>query len=290
MPRRLHRRRGIARSIRGIARYELSAALVAARAAPTGEAVHEVRQRLKRLRALLRLAQRHFRRYRRENRALRDLGRRLAGFRDAAVLARSFDALVARSGAAAPEGLRESLLARYPPPSPDALAALFAGDLAEALEAARRRAGHWRFRRRGPALVGAGFERTWRQMRAAGVEAARARDAASLHDWRKLVKYHAAQLDLLAPLAPARLAARQHIADALGDVLGEHHDLDVLRAALRELGERPGVAPMLSAIAVRCAELEATAFGLGKRLAAESLAFRRHRVVLRRGSRRLSKA
>ena len=60
------------------------------------QTVHEVRKSLKRLRALMRLLRGELgrKRYARENAALRDCGRRLAGARDAEVMVGTLDALV----------------------------------------------------------------------------------------------------------------------------------------------------------------------------------------------------
>jgi CHAD domain-containing protein len=62
------------------------------------EAIHEVRKRCKRVRAVARLLRPHARElYRRENAAFRDIARRLSPFRDAHVQVETFDELVSRA-------------------------------------------------------------------------------------------------------------------------------------------------------------------------------------------------
>ena len=62
------------------------------------EAIHEVRKRCKRVRAVARLLRPHARElYRRENAAFRDIARRLSPFRDAHVQVETFDQLVSRA-------------------------------------------------------------------------------------------------------------------------------------------------------------------------------------------------
>jgi CHAD domain len=57
-----------------------------------------------------------------------------------------------------------------------------------------------------------------------------------IHEWRKQAKYLRYQLDLLRPLAPTALTPLAKTIDRLGDLLGDDHDLAVLR---REVAGRP---------------------------------------------------
>jgi hypothetical protein len=85
------------------------------------------------------------------------------------------------------------------------------------------------------------------------------------------VKYHAAQLDLLAAAAPEFFAARRQLTDRLARLLGEHHDLDRLRAALAasDAAGEDQRNRLLAAIDARAAELQAAAFPLGDELGAD---------------------
>jgi CHAD domain len=273
VPHKFHRKQPVTRALRAIALSEIAVATeaIAGAAGKEPEVVHDVRRQLKRLRALIRLPHHKLAGYRRENQAFRDLGRRIAGAREAEVLARTYAGMVRRSGLDLPDAVRDELIAGRAHANagttfPDALT----GDVVAGLASSADRIRRWRFDRTGFALLGAGARRTYRRMRRAGLEARLETSAANLHEWRKLVKYHAAQLQLLSPAAADMLAPRRLIADRLADVLGEHHDLDQLRTALG------GVAladdqrrRLIAAIETRCTELEAEAFQLGDELAAD---------------------
>ncbi len=49
------------------------------------------------------------------------------------------------------------------------------------------------------------------------------------HEWRKQVKYFAAQTRLLEPLRPKRFKKLSRTLDRLAELLGDEHDLSVLR-------------------------------------------------------------
>ena len=77
-----------------------------------------------------------------------------------------------------------------------------------------------------------GFRRAYRR----GRKAMRALDHApsdeGFHEWRKRVKDHRYHLELLRDLWPAQMKARRGEVKALGELLGDEHDLTVLRATL----------------------------------------------------------
>ena len=272
MPRKFHRHEAVGRALRAIATSEIKVARRASADAAADEkkAVHDVRRQLKRLRALIRLARGGFDDYAHENKAFRDLGRRLSGAREAEVLGSTYDAVVVRAGLDPPAALRRLLLEGHADAGSGALADTLARDIVPVLEDASARVGHWRFDRKGFSLIGAGAHRTYRQMRDAGLEARLNTSAASLHEWRKQVKYHAAQLQYLSPVAPEMLVPRRRTADQLADLLGEHHDLDQLRAALDRLDMTDEQRhALVTAIEARCGELETEAFQHGDDLAGD---------------------
>jgi CHAD domain-containing protein len=215
-------RRPPAVAVREAARRQLDAALARARR-PTLESVHEVRKSCKRLRALLRLLRPTLGRdYALQNRRLRDAGRALAQARDAVVLhetARQLFGKNRQTRAALPAPTR-ALRLRQP---------LRAA--AQRLRAQRRQLARWPRPSHGELLAGAlaGYRRTRRDYRRARDESA----ASRLHEWRKQLKYHRHQCELVAPLWPR--AGRSHLARVkdLADLLGRHHDLHVLEQALR---------------------------------------------------------
>lgn len=227
--------------------------------------VHDIRKRVKKTRALLRLVRQGMRDVQAgENVILRDAARALAGQRDGAVRLATFDRLMAGETGAATLALRAHLAAEaaMPAPPPPDLHAVFA-DLALRLESWQVEGGERR-------ILAAGLAET----RARAREAMRtARDAPTdeaLHDWRKRAKDHWYQARLFAPVWPEMMRPVVTEADRLGEALGDHHDLAVLLAHVAALPAdvaRPEAREALAA-AVRDAQtaIESSAFALGARL------------------------
>jgi CHAD domain-containing protein len=255
-------------------------------------AVHELRKTLKRLRALMRLLRGELgpERFARENKALRDCGRRLAGARDAEVMLATLDGLVRRhpdelARSRGVQRLRAELLAKRaraaaemarPPgrPKTDRRHAT-----ADELRAIRARVAGWELRERSaPRLLGAGLERIYRQGRR---ELRRARrssidergDIEAMHTWRKRVKnlrYAAETLDRGGE-ASKRMRRVARRADRLGELLGEEHDLALFARLVRKhsalfRGEKRTRKALLKLIARRRKRLRRRALREGKRL------------------------
>jgi CHAD domain-containing protein len=116
-----------------------------------------------------------------------------------------------------------------------------------------------------------GFRRAYRR----GRKAMRALDHASsdegFHEWRKRVKDHRYHLELLRDLWPAQMKARRGEVKALGELLGDEHDLTVLRATLSAERQRfgDGAGLLLELASRRQAELRAAMFPRVSRLFAE---------------------
>ena len=253
--------------------------------------VHEIRKAIKRLRALLALMRGELgpKRYARENAALRDCARRLAGARDAEVMLDTLDALqkqhpsrLARSAAVG--ALRAQLLAER-----EAAAALAIRDphvrseVIGELHTVRARVERWGLHERPTKLLAPGLERIYRRGRLGlGVALGRGqRDrrtgaagrTEALHEWRKRVKelrYAAETLDRGGKSfkSTRRLARR---ADRLGELLGEEHDLALLEGRVRErsrqfAGERKTRKRLLKLIARRRKSLRKRALCEGERL------------------------
>jgi CHAD domain-containing protein len=202
--------------------------------------VHEARKALKRLRALLRLLRDELgeQTYERESALLRDAGRRLARARDAEVLLRTLEALIARhpgklAGRRGVLRLRARLQHERDGAAALTLAdsATHAGTLSQ-LRGLRARVSDWQLAEPGgleaiePALerlYGKGRKRMRRAAKAKGER----RRMRTLHEWRKRVK----DLRYAAEMLGARKVAKR--ADDLGELLGEEHDLAVLAQRVR---------------------------------------------------------
>jgi len=242
---------------------------------PVGVAVHEARKALKRLRTLLYLLRDELgeQAFARETDLVRETGRRLAGARDADVLVRTLDDLVARYPADLAHlgdlaRLRVALVAEREHAEAMTLDGVTQAQALLYLREVRIRVCGWSLADRGGiAAIERPLRRLYRQGRRRMARAAlgsRSR-ARAFHRWRKRVKdlRYAAEL-LERPRSKRRAAgvgasrsqsakAREgaaHIrtlarrADSLGELLGEEHDLMVLAARVSaNAGDADGAAP-----------------------------------------------
>jgi len=251
-------------------------------------AIHETRKALKRLRALLRLLRGTLgeRRFAREYEILRDAAQQLAGARDAEVMVGTLDALLERqprkfARRRAIVELRKLLVAQRASAVKRTLddGATRQEVLCE-LTGLRERAQLWDLPERpGITIVESDLRRIYRQgrrhHRRAGRSAGRSvsgahgmRGTRLLHEWRKRVK----DLRYAAEMLGLRALARR--ADALGELLGEEHDLALLAALLPAPGRAPfqgkrgkqARKALLKQIARRRRRLRKRALSDGKRL------------------------
>lgn len=237
-------------------------------------AIHSARKRVKKLRGLLRLVQPVLDGSRQESAVLRDATRHIAGLRDAEVRLRTFDTLVAPLPASAGlAALREGLGARVATArEPVALAESLAA-FREGLHEVHGRVPGWHISGRGFEALEGGLADTWRRARR-GLKTSRAAfagdfDATPFHDWRRPVKDHWYQARLLTPVWPAMMAAHVAATDELGELLGDHNDLDVLTAQLSGTVTGAGgeALPAVAALALdRRRALAGRALALGTRL------------------------
>ncbi len=243
--------------------------------------VHETRKALKRLRALLVLLRPELgaKRYARENAALRDCGRRLAGARDAEVMLGTLDSLVRRdpshfTRSAALRTLRTQLLAERDTAAAHAIHdPRVRGEVVIELRAVRARVERREMRERDFRLLAPGLEDIYTRGRRRMRTARRRQSVEALHAWRKRVKelrYATETLDRGGKAyKPVRRVARR--ADRLGEMLGEDHDLALLEARVRErsrafAGERKVRKRLLRLIAARRRKLRKRALREGERL------------------------
>ncbi len=205
--------------------------------------VHEVRKRIKKARALIRLARGSIGRgeARKAGHQLREAAHPLSAVRDAAVLLQTFDALANRADQHAQARsfaeVRVSLevhrdqVVREQLDEANAL-----GRVSKALRATRRRMADWDPGGGRPSPIGA-YRQAYRRGRDASKIALRDRSAVSLHELRKRVKALDYQLRTIDADPSGPLARLQRLAGLLADELGEVHDLDVLRAFVKDLDE-----------------------------------------------------
>jgi CHAD domain-containing protein len=195
---------------------------------PADGTVHDVRKRLKKARAALRLERAALggEVYRRENRTLRDASRPLSAVRDAAVLIDTLDRLGLDGEV---EGLRDALRAERSRTRTRVLAdGRRLRPVVANLRRARGRLARVRLARHGWNVLGRGVRRTYRNGRRAYALAREHPTAENLHEWRKQAKYLWQVLEFLQPVAPRRLERLARRTHRLSDQLGKDHDLVVL--------------------------------------------------------------
>jgi CHAD domain-containing protein len=218
------------------------------------ESVHEVRKSFKRLRAIVRLARDQLgdEIYERENRDLRDLGRRLSATRDSQVLLETLDAVAGRH---APPGLRQAVAAEHARAEREGIP----DDVAPELHRLRERVASWPLEQDGLESLESGFRRIYRRARRAYRRAQKDPTVENLHELRKRTKdvWYCAQI--LRPASRERMKRLASEAHRLSDVVGEEHDLAILSERVAE-GQ-----PLARSINRRREELVSVAMDLGRR-------------------------
>jgi CHAD domain-containing protein len=247
----------------------------ASHSSPTNpaELVHETRKAIKRMRALARLLRHELgeQEFERVSSSLRTAGQRLAGPRDAEVRVATLRGLVERHPKALALGgihaLREQL------ESERAVSVGPSGheDVIADVAAMRRQLARWSLVDHNFDAVAPGLERIYREGRRRGARVRREHDPQYVHNWRKRVKSLYYALDMLGAKQAkgSRRSARR--ADRLGEMLGEEHDLWMLRAYVEEhpdafADDKDAPRKLLERIERRRKRLRKRALRLGARL------------------------
>jgi CHAD domain-containing protein len=245
-------------------------------------AVHEARKDLKKLRSVIRLVREPLGDdvYRAENDRYRDAAQLLSGARDAevkletlAALEERFDGRIPRPGLApllnGLEGEREALS------NPASLSDgdnSSAGDAANRIEEGRDAIAGWELDGEGFGLIADGLRRSYGRGRNRFEDTKDDPSAENVHEWRKRVKdlwYH---LRIVQNARPKKLKKIRDRAHDLSDLLGDHHDLAVLREDAEGragLMRRETLDSLDEAIEQRQAELVDEALSLGGEIYAD---------------------
>jgi CHAD domain-containing protein len=264
--------------VRRIARGQIEAAVDVLSADGDREsAVHEARKSIKRTRTLLRLARADLDpgTYGFENDTLRNIARRLAVARDSQVMVETLESVSKRFAEEMPleqlEGLRSRLVAEHEEAQRRLEADQLLLDSAiRRLEATRARVPAWTFAHEDFRALAPGLRRIHRRGRRAGKDARSEPSPENLHELRKRAKdlWHATQV--LRNAGPSRLRKLRRGAHELSDLLGEDHDLALLRTTAlrhrRELADPAALAALLGVIDRRRSQLERRALARADRL------------------------
>ena len=195
-------------------------------------AVHDLRKRTKELRGLLRLLRSGLPAAKAIDNRLRDAAQGLSDTRDLEVMSIHFDKLTARlRDPNRFAGLRWQIFDEYANrcngKHSDALGAYVTcfQDLEGAFS-------ELALKTKASCLLWDGISSTYRKAQAMQEQAAASLagdfDATAFHEMRKRVKHHWYQARFLSKIKPKRMAAHIKRIDDLGELLGDHNDLDVL--------------------------------------------------------------
>jgi CHAD domain-containing protein len=225
------------RGLRRIARQQLRRIDHLIADNPGANAIHDARKGLKRLRALLVLAQPILGKsaWKKEDHRYRNIARGLSAARDRDVLLNLTNRLAKDSRNIEHvrmfTELRECLdhmngrMARGP--------AFDAGDLGGKIKAARRALKRLDLGGKRGNFPFEGFERDYGCGRRVLEQVLRKPDIDCLHELRKHVQRHWRHMQLFEASWPSEATARIELAKLASDILGEDHDLSMLRLALR---------------------------------------------------------
>ena len=275
---RLHLR-DTAGGVRKAAHQRIDKAMAALSVPESGYGVHQARKRFKELRALLRLVRKPLGVvFTPHSERLRDLGRVLAQARDAGAMLESWDLLAKRF----PEPFAEDGFRKVR----QRLAARAQGEHAEAglderiaeviaqLRVIHEGIDDWPLQEQGFDLLRAGIERTYADGCTELAKARLDRSAEQLHEWRKRVKDHWYQTQLMTPIWPSLMRLRSQSLKQLADRLGDDHDLAMMRQLMQAqpevFGDEAQRERLGKAIDQRREELQKAAFALGDELYLES--------------------
>ena len=254
-----------------IAAEEIDLAMAQSRRLHRGEAVHNARKALKRLRALLRSLRLAFPKklFRAENRHIAATCRRISPLRDVHVQLRTLGKLKA---AASPAGdhIRRQLLRqqssfiRRIPALRKTVRAL--------LDVSRQSLASWPLRKATAEDLASGLKRIYKQGREAFKTARKSPTPGHLHAWRKKTKSLGYGLELIKNLGSGELSKMIRCSDILTVALGDDQDLFmVLRALDKEHRSNPAsdFNRLANRISLKRAKRQKRAFKLGEKVYGE---------------------
>ncbi len=258
------------------------------------EAVHEFRKTTKKLRAGLRLVSSRAARSdrRRWQRVLRNASAQLSPHRDFVVLEqnlrKAYESLAPNLDLSLRPWANLSLLERVPQQQVGALDQTQLDAIREALNDTAREVTESTYLHVEADVLLSGATESYRRGRRLLRRVEAAPTAEALHELRKRVKDQLYQLRLLASLSPKQLRPDAVDFDLLAELLGEYHDLAILKAAIDAsrasfccIVEQEGLSDWTTQ---RLVELERESIRLARRLYAESPKARLRRFTAMHGA------
>jgi len=201
------------------------------------EAIHDARRRVKKIRSVIRLVRPVLEQSSAAvDKDLRDISHLLAPVADGQGVIATLDQIDRRYHGLLPKqvvaSIRAGLVDRGARADRQAWTEQVLETAAAALRAERRHVKEWRLRADGFRAIAPGLEQSVRRARNAMMKAWARPTAAHYHAWRRHVKDHWFHLRLLEGPCANRLAPDQRRLEALDGMLGEYHNLVLLRHVL----------------------------------------------------------
>lgn len=204
----------------------------------TDKAVHQIRKRCKKLRGLLRMIRpilKDKKLYDEKNRAFKEIASGLSGARDSKVLGDTYAKIVKRYGL---DWQKYEEIAS----SIDAIKSeTMSDEEIESMLTQTRQELHshlgdiHRYKiKHTQDILDKGVQKGYKKARNLQNEAARSLKSGEFHQWRKWVKYHWYQMQMLQKNSGCLLNARVNRLKLLADVLGEEHDITVFKEYLHK--------------------------------------------------------
>lgn len=243
MPFHFKQNESLNKAVRRLCRERITQARKNLKNCKRAEALHNARKEIKKLRAILRLTREDIgkKTYRQETKALRRAAKGLAGPRDARVQAATFENLRV--------DFRNSLLTK---PFEKISAALRENcrkhaesfqknkpSVKHILRKMRRRTGELKIKSDGWPAIEPGLKRGYRRGQSAFETARQDPLPEHFHEWRKRVKDLDYQLRLLYPIQPEELRPAIEALEKLGELLGDDHDLALLKQFVGKMRNIP---------------------------------------------------
>ncbi len=234
MPYRLRAGESVRLGVKRVIREEIDSAIEElTHGKDRDEAIHDARKSAKRVRGALRLVRFDLgSQFAQENAVFRDIGQKLSDLRDAQALLEVFDDIVARYKHPLPSirrGLEERKRRFEAAVDGKAVAEEVIADLRQA----RQWMDRWPLNSNGFAAVAPGLGGTFRAGRRAFAAAYAEPTPEHFHEWRKRAKDHWYHIRLLENLWTPIMQAYESSLKCLEQLLGDDHNLVVLRNSIQ---------------------------------------------------------
>jgi CHAD domain-containing protein len=272
MPFYFKRKESVRKAVRRLCCERLTDALWPLQNGAQAGAVHGVRKEIKKLRAVLRLVRAEIGKntYNEHTDALRTAADRLTALRDAEVKLSAFDSVVKRfKRKLAPQpfpkirvALKKNRRLEEGRLYKDGSIASVKGILCHE----KVQMDHLEMKSNGWKAIAPGLKKIYSRGREAFETAGQEPTPENFHEWRKRVKDLGNQLSLLCPARPRKFQARTGKLNKLGDLLGDEHDLFMLKQFVaKKFGHMPSARLFQDLITARQKELRSEALKLGGR-------------------------